>query len=271
MDIECLVCDMDGTLLNSNRDISEANVKAMRELKAKGVELILATGRTDLYVKDVAHRLGITAPVISANGGMVRVINSEDILFHRYLPQDFDRRLAETCFDRDYDCIVYSAERVYHRPNSKRVQFFHQYNERVQSSFRVPLTEIMKPEDLPFGKVLKFFLWNLTSKQVDELHTVFNQSGKLNMVTSEKNGLDVVAHGISKGEALRFLAEKMGFNLEKTAVFGDNYNDISMLKLAGVPIAVANAEPEVQKIAKFITKSNDEDGIAYAIQNYILA
>jgi Cof subfamily protein (haloacid dehalogenase superfamily) len=262
---------MDGTLLNSRRDISEANVRAMREIKAKGVELVLATGRTDLYVKDVAHRLGITAPIISANGGMVRCMNSDEVLFHRYLPQDFDRRLAETCFDRDYDCIVYSSDWVFHRKNSKRVNYFHEYNGRVQPEFCVPLREINCPADLPLGKVIKFFLWNLTLEQTTELQTVFNQEGKLNMVTSEKNGLDVVAQGISKGEALRFLADRLGFNLKKTVVFGDNYNDISMLKLVGLPIAVANAEIEVQQIAKYVTRSNDEDGVAYAIQNYIFA
>jgi Cof subfamily protein (haloacid dehalogenase superfamily) len=262
---------MDGTLLNSKRDISEANVKAMRKLKAQGVEIVLATGRTDLHVKDVAHRLDVTAPIISANGAMVRCIKSAEVLFQRYLPDDFDRRLAEFCFDRDYDCMVYSSDWVFHRPNSKRIKNFHEYNARVQPDFRVPLKEISCSADLPFGQVIKFFLWQLTGTQITELKTIFNKEGKLNMVSSEKNGLDVVAEGISKGEALRFLADKMGFDLKKTVVFGDNYNDISMLKVAGLPIAVANAEAEVRQIAKFVTRSNDEDGVAYAIQNYIFA
>jgi len=78
-----------------------------------------------------------------------------------------------------------------------------------------------------------------------------------------------MARGISKGKALQFLSDKMGFNLKKTVVFGDNYNDISMMKLVGCAIAVDNAEPQVKQVATYVTRSNDEDGIAYAIKNYL--
>lgn len=269
VNIECCVCDMDGTLLNSKRDISEANVKAIRKLQEKGVEIVLATGRTDLYVKDVAHRLGISAPVISSNGGMVRQINSDEVLYYKYLPNEIDRKLAENCFENNDDMIVYSSDWVYYRDGSERVKLFHSYNDRVQPEFRVPIQTIKQPEDLPFGEVLKFFLWNVAPERTAILQNLYQE--QLAMVSSEKNAFDIMAKGISKGEALRFLSKKMGFDLKKTAVFGDNYNDISMLNLAGHPIAMANAEETVKRQAKYVTTSNDEDGIAYAIEHYILA
>lgn len=269
VNIECCVCDMDGTLLNSTRDVSEKNVKAIRELQEKGVVIVLATGRTDLYVKDVAHRLGILAPVISSNGGMVRQLNSTEVLCYKYLPNEIDRKLAENCFKNNDDMIVYSPDRVYYREGSERVKLYHSYNERVQPEFRVPIQEIKQAEELPFGKVLKIFLWNVAPERTTALQNIFH--GQLAMVSSEKNAFDIMAKGISKGEALRFLSKKMGFDLNKTAVFGDNYNDISMLNLAGYPIAMANAEEAVKRQAKYVTASNDEDGVAYAIEHYILA
>lgn len=268
MNIECCVCDMDGTLLNSKRDISENNVKAIRRLQERGVEIVLATGRTDLYVKDAAHRLGISAPVISSNGGMVRRIDSEEVLYHKYLPSEIDKNLAQYCFEHHEDMIVYSPDCVYYRDGSERVKIFQSYNQRVQPEFHVPLQVINQPEELPFGKVLKFFLWNAAPERTDALKKLYQE--QLAMVSSEKNAFDLMAKGISKGEALRFLSEKMGFDLKKTAVFGDNYNDISMLKLAGHPIAMANAEEAVKGQAEYVTTSNDEDGIAYAIEHYIL-
>jgi hypothetical protein len=261
---------MDGTLLNSKRDVSAVNIKAMRHLKEKGVEIILATGRTDLYVKDVAHRLGVSAPVISSNGGMVRRLSSDEVLYHKYIPSVADRRLAEFCFEQNYDCIVYSSNMVYYRKNSERIKLFHQYNERVQPAFCVPIQEVSQPDDLPLGSILKIFIWNITPQQTTKLKQLHNQEGRLTMVSSEKNAFDIMGQGISKGEALRFLSQKMGFNLEKTMVFGDNYNDISMMKLAGYPVAVANAEAEVKQVAKYVTRSNDEDGVAHAIQEYLL-
>lgn len=270
MNIECCVFDMDGTLLNSKRDVSEANIRAIRQLKAKGVEIVLATGRTDLHVKDVAYRLGVSAPVISSNGGMVRQLTCDEVLYYKYIPAVADRGLAEACFEKNYDCIVYSSSMVYYRQHSERVKFFRQYNERVQPLFRVPIQEISRPDDLPLGNLLKFFIWNITLQQTVEFEQFYNQEGHLTMVSSEKNAFDIMAQGVSKGEALRVLSQKMGFDLNKTVVFGDNYNDISMMKLAGYPIAVANAEIEVKQLAKYVTRSNDEDGIAYAILNYLL-
>lgn len=269
MNIECCVCDMDGTLLNSKRDISEGNSKALRELKAKGVEIILATGRTDLYVKDVVDRLEISAPVISSNGGMIRQLSTGQVLYHKYIHQGTAGRLTEACFEKNYDCIIYSPDLVYHRTNSERIELFRKYNQRINPSLQVPLQEISQPSELPLGKILKFFIWNINRKQWEELQQRYNQEGHLTMISSEKNGFDVMAQGISKGAGLAFLAKHMGFSLEKTMVFGDNYNDISMLKLAGYPVAMGNGETEVKQVAKYVTRSNDEDGIAYALENYL--
>ena len=84
------------------------------------------------------------------------------------------------------------------------------------------------------------------------------------------NVLDIMAAGITKGNALQFLADRQVIELARTVVFGDNHNDISMLELAGLPITVANAEPAVKRIARFIAPSNDESGVAYAIEKHIL-
>lgn len=271
MNIECCVCDMDGTLLNSRRELSEANVVALRQLQEQGVQVVLATGRTDLYVKEVAHRLQITAPVISCNGGMVRRLTDGEVLYHKYFPQEVDRQLAAVCLEQDYDCLVYSADKVYYRQGSERIKVFQNYNERVQPDFRAPLEAFSKGDDLPLGRVLKFFIWSLQEVQQLKLREQFENTGQLSMVISEKAGFDIMAQGISKGAALQFLSEKMGFSLAKTAVFGDNYNDISMLKLAGYSIAMGNGETAVKQAAKFVTCSNDEDGVAVGIRQFLLS
>lgn len=270
MDIECCVCDMDGTLLNSQRDVSEENIRALQQLRGKGVEIVLATGRPDFYVKDVVHRLGVSAPVISMNGGMVRQLSNDEVLYCKYIPEVADREFAEDCFNKQYDCIAYSSSIAYHRPNSERVKVFRQYNERVRPEFRVPLQEIKQAKELPFGTILKFLIWNITPQQITELEEFHNTESHFTMISSEKSVLDIMAQGVSKGQALQFLSQKMKFDLNKTVVFGDNYNDISMMNLVGYPIAVANAETEVKTLARFVTRSNDENGIAYAIENYLL-
>lgn len=271
MDVECCVCDLDGTLLNSNKELSRETIHVIRELKESGVTVVLATGRNDLYVKDIARQLGVSTPIISCNGSLVRYPNTGEILYSRHLPALRDRSMVSYCFENDYDFTVSSYDCIYCRKESERVHVFHQYNAKVQSVFKVPITEMNRPDDLPLGKLLKLFIWKLNQNQVADFGQYHNQDGMLTIVSSEKNGLDIMAQGVSKGHALAFFAQKHGINLAKTVVFGDNYNDISMMELVGCPIAVGNAEEQVKQTARYVTLSNDEDGVAYAIRKYIFA
>jgi Cof subfamily protein (haloacid dehalogenase superfamily) len=270
MDVECCVCDLDGTLLNSSMTLSDANISAIRILQERGVTVVLATGRNDLYVKDIARQLEISTPIISCNGGLVRWQDTGEVLYSKHLPSPTDRRIIEYCLAKDYDFTVSSYDCIYHQKNSERVAVFHQYNAKVQPALRVPLKEMAEPDALPLGKLLKLFIWKLNASQIDEFVQLHNPDGGLTIVSSEKNGLDIMAQCTSKGEALRVFTNKYGIDLAKTVVFGDNYNDISMMELAGYPIAVANAEEQVKQAAKYVTLSNNEDGVAYAIHQYIL-
>jgi len=89
-------------------------------------------------------------------------------------------------------------------------------------------------------------------------------------VSSAKGLLDIMAADISKGNALKTLSEKLKVDLDDVIVFGDNYNDMDMFKCAGMPIAMGNSVEDIKLQAKYITKSNNEAGIAFAINNYIL-
>lgn len=270
MDIECCVCDLDGTLLNSAMALSDANISAIRKLQKSGVVVVLATGRNDLYVKDIAHQLGVSTPIISCNGGLVRWQDTGEVLYSNHLPSPTDGMIIEYCLGKDYDFTVSSYDCIYYRKNSERVSVFHHYNAKVQPAFQVPLKEMAQADALPLGRLLKLFIWKLNTSQIAEFSQLYNRDGALTIVSSEKNGLDIMAQCTSKGEALRFFTEKYDINLAKTMVFGDNYNDISMMELVGYPIAVANAEDQVKQAAKYVTLSNDEDGVAYAIRQYIL-
>lgn len=269
MDIECCVCDLDGTLLNSAMILSGSSISAIRQLQNNGIMVVLATGRNDLYVKDIAHQLGISTPIISCNGGLVRWQNTGEVLYSKHIPSPADRKIIEYCLAKDYDFTVSSYDCMYYQKNSERVNVFHQYNAKVQSKFRVPLKELVDAETLPLGQLLKLFIWKLNASQIAEFSQLHNHDGALTLVSSEKNGFDIMAQDTSKGRALQFLAEKYSINLAKTVVFGDNYNDISMMELVGHPIAVANAEKAVKQAAAYVTLSNNEDGVAYAIGKYI--
>jgi len=270
MNIEWCVCDMDGTLLDSRSQLSAENIQAIQQLHAAGVEVVLATGRSDLFVKDVVSQLGVTRPIICCNGGMIRGIENGDIYFSRFIDHDIAGQFVEDCIHNKRDMLASSPDCIYYLRGSQRVEHYHRYNNQVRENFRVPLQEVVSVDNLPTQKLLKFFVCHVDDDMVATLEKTYNQEGHLSMVRSQRGALDIMAKGISKGEALLTYAQLFGMDLAKTVVFGDHQNDISMFLQAGYPIAVGNAEQEVKEIAKYITRSNDESGVAYAIHNYII-
>ena len=215
MDVECCVCDLDGTLLNSSMTLSDANISAIRILQERGVTVVLATGRNDLYVKDIARQLEISTPIISCNGGLVRWQDTGEVLYSKHLPSPTDRRIIEYCLTKDYDFTVSSYDCIYHQKNSERVAVFHQYNAKVQPALRVPLKEMAEPDALPLGKLLKLFIWKLNASQIDEFVQLHNPDGGLTIVSSEKMVWILWRSILPKGRRCGFLLKNMTLILLK--------------------------------------------------------
>ncbi len=118
--------------------------------------------------------------------------------------------------------------------------------------------------------IIKVLITSQDDHILEKLNEGINKEGRLTIVRSEKGLIDIMNSGISKGGALVTLAEHLNMDLKDTVVFGDNYNDISMFKVAGLSIAVANAEEDLKQAADYITLSNDESGVGHAIYKYVL-
>jgi Cof subfamily protein (haloacid dehalogenase superfamily) len=270
MDLQWCVCDLDGTLLDSRGRLSEENTAAMKKLMLQGVKVILATGRCDLFVREFVDKLGVNQPVISCNGGLIRNIETEEILYRRLIGAQQAAALTEFCLRNSYDTLAYTAEHVYYMSGSQKISSYHRYNAEVESAFQVPLREVRSIEDLPLDDVIKFLISGIDPEIASRIQMELKEGAPLSMVQSMSDVLDIMADGVNKGEALLFLAGRLGMDLKRTLVFGDNHNDISMMQLAGLPVTVANAEDAVKQLSRFVAPSNDESGVAYAIEKYIL-
>lgn len=271
MKIDCCVFDLDGTLLNSSKEVSSANLQALQKLKKHGVKIVLATGRNDVYVKGLAMEIGITEPIIACNGALIRSPITNEVLYHKFMPKKFVEKIASYCFSNAYDFTASVCDSMFCSANSKRVSFFHEYNATMTPEFKIPIYMMETVEDLPLTQVLKMFIWQLSEEEVVKIKQRYNADEKMTFISSEKGGLDIAAKEASKGIALSVIAERYHLALDRIAVFGDHHNDISMMELAGYSFAMENAEPEVKQAAKYITKSNDEDGVAYAIEKYFFS
>ena len=266
------VCDMDGTLLNSNGVISKENEVALKKLKQLGLEVIIATGRVDLMVKSFIKQLDLKGPVISCNGGLVRNTETGEVIYSKIMDKISVKKIITYCINYNVDYIIYAADIVYYNKNNPLGKKYENLNKVLSKDSQLPMKYIDNKiiENINDIDALKILLVCENHEEVTLLQKYFLKYGNLTVVSSAECLLDIMASNISKGNALQILSRKLEVDLSKVIVFGDNYNDMEMFKCSGMPIAMENAVEDIKLRAKYITKSNNESGIAYAINNYIL-
>lgn len=263
--IEWCVSDLDGTLLNSQGEVSPQTKEAIIKLHEAGIGFTLATGRNDLHIREMIQNLKITLPVISCNGALIRDMATENVIQADYIESGAVERIIEVGTHYGWDFIGYTKDAIWYLPDSPGMKYYQEYNKRSSPAFQIPLKGT-SPDGWPQDEFLKFFIWDVPAGQARELEL----EDRITRVQSMAGSLDIMAAGVSKGRGLKILADYLGMDLAKTAVFGDNHNDLEMLSAAGYSFAMANGEEETKRTAKYSTGTNDDHGVAQIILSQIL-
>lgn len=265
------VCDMDGTLLNSKHIVSKENQMALKKLQENGVEVIIASGRTDLLMKPFISQLNLKENIICCNGGLIKNISTGEIIYSKVIDNNIVMEIVIYCLKNNVNFLVYTEDMIYSNKNNYKADNYENVNKSAPPNFKIPITYIdsSSAECIKKVDVLKVLLISDT-EGIKPLKERFSKYKSLTAVISLDGLLDIMASNISKGNALKILSEKVGVDLNDVIVFGDNYNDLEMFECAGMPIAMENSVQAIKEKAKYVTKSNNESGIAYAIENFIL-
>ncbi len=269
MGFKWIVCDLDETLLNSSKKITAENRKAIELLKTNGKLVTIATGRHDLVAKKYFYELGLTTPIIACGGALVKDIKSSRVLYKKLIKPTAALEIINFCELNQLEYLVYTPKAFYYSENSQRINFIKEYNRNVKKELQAPYFKIRELDPLN-EDVIKVLVVSQAENIIKKLNRGINKDEKLAIVQSEKGLIDITSSGVSKGDALIILSKHLDVDLSKTIVFGDNHNDISMFKVAGLSIAVNNAEMELKQAADYITLSNNESGVSHAIFKYVL-
>lgn len=270
--IKLFVTDMDGTLLNSEHKISEENLEALKELKETGTEIMVATGRVDTMVKAYIRQLGLKAPVISCNGGLIRNILTKETLYINEINKDSILKVLQISKKYKVPYLIYGEHNVYADEITPRVKFFQKYNKTLSNEDRVPIVivddinEVINNEE----RLIKVLIICEDDNVIKLMGEELSEIEDIVAYKSAKNLFDIMSKGVSKGSAIKHYAKFKGIMHSEVAAIGDNHNDISMLEVAGLSIAVENAEEIVKSKADYITKNNNDHGVAHAIREYLL-
>ncbi|MDC7228310.1 MAG: Cof-type HAD-IIB family hydrolase [Spirochaetales bacterium] len=271
--LKLIACDMDGTLLDSNKKIPKANIEAVRKLKEQGVYFVIATGRHDSMIKSYLDDLQIEMPVISCNGALVREPFHNKMFSSTPITKDQMLTIVEICREYGADYHIYAHETIFGEHATNKMKYYLDKNDSLPEREKVKLLISEDYKDFILGTEEEFYkILVLTQipevlKKVDD--EIYSKTG-IKSAQSDFNLTDVMQKGITKAGALKELSEKLGVEQEETAAIGDQSNDLDMIKWAGTGVAMANAIPAVKEAAQIVTdKSNGEGGVAEAIEKLL--
>ncbi|WP_160112603.1 Cof-type HAD-IIB family hydrolase [Salicibibacter kimchii] len=287
--MKLVAIDMDGTLLHTEKEISDYTISAIQRLQREGHAFIIATGRTMQDAKNIVTTAGIPADgYICANGATIADHNGH-LLAEKHLGLHVATDIASWLHERHFYFHLATSEGLY--TTADAYQFFlddlNEYAREKDDGGKMAaiirdqadrqlnnmgVKMLPAPEDIPSYDftAYKFLVLSLFPQKLQTIRTAWEANPSIALTSSGRDNIELMPVDAEKGSGLTMMAKQLGFTPENTIAIGDNYNDLSMFETAGFSIAMGNAEGDVKQYADTETADNDTDGVAKAIETHIL-
>lgn len=271
--IKMIGLDLDGTVLTEKKELTDRTKAAISKALARGVVVLVATGRPWMGVpKELREFPGMRYALTSNGARIIDTVESRVIEEHLLSPQRA-QKVLEICGKYDTLQEVYFDGQGYAPADQMAlVERYHRNPSMCEymRKTRIPVEDIgalVQKENRGLDKVQALFT-DMEERKLawNELEAV----GGLELVGSLRYNIEINAEGVNKGKGLVNLGRMLGIRREEIMACGDGDNDIIMLREAGFGVAMANSEEKVKEAADYITLSNEEDGVAYVIEKYVL-
>ena len=269
MKYKIVVLDVDGTLLNSDRIITDRMRVALIKIQQMGVRIVLATGRPTYGVMPLAKELELDKNdgyILPYNGGQIISAKTGNILFEKRINIKSLPYLDRKANKNNFAILTYHEDTIY----TNDIANEHIIKEAELNSMR--LKEVSSfAESITFSPYKCMLVSDNEPALVDlEGHWKRRLAGEVDVFRSEKFFLEVVPPFIDKANTLSLLLEKLEVKPENVIAIGDGVRDVAMIQVAGLGIAMGNAQDSVKACADYVTLTNDEDGVALALENLLL-
>ena len=272
-DIKLISLDLDGTLLNSKKQLSQGNLQALKACIARGIQIVPTTGRTVDGVPSVVKEIPGVRYIIATNGAMIFDMETETIIDRRMLENA--QALAILRILEEYP-VMYDPY-INGRGISEEKFFGHmeRYGLPKELQEMVLVTRDVVPNVIRFveengGPAEKINMFFAEPSLKGEIRQRLKEITDILITSSIPLNLEINHPEATKGKGILRLAKHLGISREETMAFGDGENDLSMMKEAGIGVAMENGMKELKEKADYVTGSNDEDGVAAAIDRFIL-
>ena len=268
MKYKLLVLDIDGTLTNEKKEITRHTKQTILRMQKAGVKVVLASGRPAYGVEPTARELELEQYggfILSYNGGRIVDCSTGRTIYEKTIPHKLMGGIYGQVHDLNAALMTYEGDRI--------------ITEKPQDAYVAKESFINKMKVKGVGNFLDYVTFPvvkcLVAADGGYLETVEDKlvgsfGSQLSIFRSEPYFLEIMPKDIDKASSLERLCLQLGLERAEIAACGDGLNDISMIQYAGLGIAMANAQEAVKRVCDFVTKSNEEEGVAYAIDRFIL-
>lgn len=285
-----IAMDLDGTLLNSYGEVTEKNKKAIKKAIEKNIEVVLASGRMPEAILPIAKEVSATNYLISGNGAEIYDINKNEIIYNNYLSKKKVLEIIDICEKNSMFYNIYTNNFALTKSLNYNILFYHNENKNKPEDKRIKINivdnmynyiknyqgdDILKiticdSDELIFKSIMNKLK---TLRDIDVLE-VAHMSRKIIKHGTEEIEIayyytEITNKNVNKWSALEKLIEKLNIKKEEVLAIGDNINDKEMVENAGMGIVTGNASPDMKKISNKVVATNDESGVAQAIEEFV--
>lgn len=260
--MKLIIADLDGTLVH-NQTITEQTKTTIKLLKEKGYKFTIATGRHMHATKDIAKMLDVDYPIICTNGGFIYDFKNDLVIHQQIIDESIVLNIMETCNQKKMDYLLYTTKDIIATQKS-----YQKLQDRIGAfdAVKVPL-EALK-DYLHLG-VVKILIIDEDHQNIQSIKTYLDHIQDVHYVQSQPAFLDIGHHLSSKGYALNKLTEYLNIELSEVFAIGDQENDISMIEVAGIGVAMGNGQEALKKCADFVTTDHANEGFTHAVNQFI--
>ncbi len=263
--MKCLSIDLDGTLLNSDHELTEESIKVLHELQQKGHCVILNTGRALADVIKLKAIQDLEIPIFCINGSNL-YSESKELLFEATIPMSTYKEIFAILKNLGVGVLVYTNEGglpstlppLHNKTKQELDDLFDNFNYDV----------ITEKENLKIYKLIAL----VYQDQIEKIELVKSALGgkfDISMASSFPNNVEITSSEAHKGKALLRYQQIMNFSFDEIIAFGDGGNDLAQFEVATTSVAMGNAPQHVRQKADIVTKTNDEEGFAYAVRDLL--
>ena len=269
MKYKMIVLDLDGTLTNNKKEITPRTKQALMQAQAAGLHVVLASGRPTYGIVPLAEELKLKdngGYILAFNGGKIIDCTNNKVLFEQKLDEQLVPILFQEAKKAGMEILTYQGEGI---AATNKDDEYVQHEAFINKMPVTQYDDFLNQLVYPINKCL--IVGDPTPLHELEIRLAKELEGKMDVYRSADFFLECVPLGIDKARALDRLISSLGISREEVIACGDGYNDLSMIRFAGLGVAMANAAKDIQSEADFVTLSNEEDGVAHVIEHFILS